>query len=281
MIKRKNGAAALGAALIIMMSLVGVTVLMSCGNEKTSSGGEPLVVAMELQFPPFEMTSAEGKPTGISVEMAKALGDALGRPVKIENTAWVGLIPSLQTGKADLIISSMSITEERKKVVDFSDPYAFSGLTLLIHGESSVKSYRDLSQPGVVTAVKTGTTGALWAQDNLPSDQVRIYDEVAACALEVSQGKADAFIYDPLTTFSLQQKFTGSTRVNLENLPGTVGGWGVALKKGREDLRQGVNNFIADFRENGGFKRLEKKYLTELAAEFERADLPSFFEEGK
>ena len=247
------------------------------GSESSDAEGEPLVVAMELQFPPFEMAEADGTPTGISVDTAYALGEYLGRPVTIENTAWTGLIPAIQSGKADVVISSMSITDEREKVVDFSIPYAASGLTLLINKDSAVKNYGDLSGKDVVLAVKSGTTGAIWAQENVPSANIQIFDEVAACALEVSQGKADAFIYDGLTTFELQKKFPDSTRVNLENLPGTLGGWGMAMKEGNTELKGQVDAFILDFRKKGGFENLEKKYLAEMKRVFDEEGLPSFF----
>ncbi len=257
----------------VLIALISALMISSCSGKEEKM----LVVAMELQFPPFEMAEADGTPTGISVDTAYALGEYLGRPVKIENTSWTGLIPAVQSGKADLIISSMSITEERAKVVDFSIPYAASGLTLLINKDSKVAGYKDLFSEGVTVAVKSGTIGAIWAQDYLPSDSIHIFDEVAACALEVSQGKADAFIYDGLTTFSLHKKFPDSTRVNLENLPGTSGDWGMAMKKGSH-LKKDVDAFITQFRNKGGFEELERKYLTEMKQVFDEEGLPSFFD---
>ncbi|MDC7219936.1 MAG: transporter substrate-binding domain-containing protein [Spirochaetales bacterium] len=260
----------------VILLILGGLLLFGC-QKKAETAVEPLIVAMELQFPPFEMAEADGTPTGISVDTAYALGEYLGRPVVIENTAWTGLIPSIQSGKADIILSSMSITEERAKVVDFSVPYAASGVTLLINTDSAVKGYEDLSADGVKVAVKSGTIGAIWAQENLPAQNIQIFDEVAACALEVSQGKVDAFIYDGLTTFELQKKFPETTFVNLENLPGTLGGWAVAMKKGNTELKADIDAFIVEFREDGGFEELEKKYLGEIKSVFDEAGLPSFF----
>ena len=82
---------------------------------------------MELAYPPFEMRDAEGAPAGVSVELARELGRALGRSVEIENIAFDGLIASLKTGKIDLIISSMTSTEQRAKSIDFSEPYLKRG----------------------------------------------------------------------------------------------------------------------------------------------------------
>ncbi|MBN2050375.1 MAG: transporter substrate-binding domain-containing protein [Spirochaetales bacterium] len=247
-------------------------------KEEVEEAAAPLVVAMELQFPPFEMSNEQGEPTGISVEMAKALGEYLGRPVVIENTAWTGLIPSLQTGKADLIISSMTITEERQKVIDFSDPYIKSGLTLLIAKDSPVQGFDDLNAPGRVVAVKSGTTGALIAQEKLKQAEVRFFDEVAACVLEVAQGKADAFIYDALTVYENHKKNREATRVNLEDIPGTAGYWGVGVKKGNEALLKSVNEFIAAFRDEGGFDRIAEKYLKDLKEVFDQEGVPFFFD---
>ena len=82
-----------------------------------------LIVGMELAYPPFEMTDPQGHPAGVSVDLANALGKYLGRDVEIQNIPFDGLIPSLQTRKIDLIISSMTATAERAKTIDFSDPY--------------------------------------------------------------------------------------------------------------------------------------------------------------
>ena len=81
---------------------------------------KPLVVGMELAYPPFEMTDTSGKPAGVSVDLANELGKRLGRPVVIRNTSFDGLIPALKTGQVDLVISSMTATAERAKSIDFS-----------------------------------------------------------------------------------------------------------------------------------------------------------------
>jgi polar amino acid transport system substrate-binding protein len=118
---------------------------------------DELVVGMELAYPPFETTDENGDPSGISVEMAYALGEYLGRPVRIENMAFSGLIPALSTGKIDLILSSMTITEERAQTVNFSDPYAKAQLSLLVYKDSPVQSFDDLKAEGRKLAVCAGT----------------------------------------------------------------------------------------------------------------------------
>lgn len=260
--------------------LLGILFLLffSCSGKAREEGPRPLVVAMELQYPPFEMSTTEGEPAGISVEIARALGEYLERPVVIENTAWTGLIPSLQTGKADLILSSMTITEERSQVVDFSDPYIRAGLSLLLGKDSPAGSFADLNAPGRVVAVKSGTIGANLAADQLPLAEVRIFEEVATCVLEVVQGKADAFIYDPLTVYENHRRFPEATRLNLASIPGSEGYWGMAVKRGNRELLQQVNRFIEEYRKSGGFDRTAEPFLGELMVLFEEHDIPFFFD---
>src|SRR5581483_4289385 len=120
---------------------------------------EQLIVGMELAYPPFEMTDEHGQPTGVSVDLAKALGKYLHRDVEIQNVAFDGLIPSLQTRKIDLIISSMTVTAERARSIAFSGPYLKTGLCLLVGKSSPIQSIADADQAGRVLAVKRGTTG--------------------------------------------------------------------------------------------------------------------------
>ncbi|NCA98905.1 MAG: transporter substrate-binding domain-containing protein [Clostridia bacterium] len=237
-----------------------------------------LVVGMELAYPPFETTDSSNKPTGISVDLAKALGEKLGREVVIENIAWSGLIPALETGKIDLVISSMTITEERQKTIDFSDPYAMSNLALLIGIDSPVQSYSDLAQPGRVLAVKKGSTGHVYAEKNLPADNYRVFDKESACILEVVQGKADAFTYDQLTIFRNWQDNEDKTRVNLASYQEKPEYWGIGLKKGNDKLKADVNAFIAEFQSAGGFDKLAETYLTEEQKTFADLGIPFFFD---
>ncbi|MGI9256004.1 MAG: transporter substrate-binding domain-containing protein [Salinispira sp.] len=260
--------------LIITLSLVVLLPLAAGGNSESDT----LVVAMELQYPPFETTDTAGNPTGISVDMAQALGEYLDKDVEIRNTAWVGLIPSLQSGEADIVISSMTITEERAQTVDFSIPYAQSGLTLLIAEDSPAQSFSDLNSDGIVIAVKSGTTGAIVAQNDLPNAEIRQLEEVAACILEVAQGKADAFIYDALTVYESHQNHKDTTRINIANIPNTAGYWGAAVKKDNAELLNQVNAFIREYRANGGFSALGEKYLSGIKSVFDSDGIPFFFD---
>ena len=230
--------------------------------------GKPLIVGMELAYPPFEMTDTSGKPTGVSVDLATDLAKSLGRPVVIQNTAFDGLIPALKTGKVDLVISSMTATAERAQSIDFSEPYISTGLSLLLKKDSTAKGIADLDREGVKVAVKKGTTGHIFATNNLKKAQVLVLDKESAAVLEVSQGKADAFIYDQMSVYQNWQRNKETTQAILE--PFQKESWAVGIRKGNDELKTQVNRFIKDYREKGGFEQLGERYLKEMRDEFKR-----------
>lgn len=148
-------------SLLFLTALAAAAAIMTgCSGKESSSeaGGdsqeqEVLTVAMELAYPPFETKDEQGNPSGVSVDFMKDFGEYIGKEIRIENISFDGLIPSLQTGKADMVMSSMTITEERKETVDFSEPYANALLAVLTNKDSQITSVDDLNQEGKKVAV--------------------------------------------------------------------------------------------------------------------------------
>lgn len=257
-----------------LLLLAFIALITSASLVPAAETAKPLIVGMELAYPPFEMTDTSGKPTGVSVDLATDLAKSLGRPVVIQNTAFDGLIPALKTGKVDLVISSMTATAERAQSIDFSDPYLSTGLCLLLKKDSAAKGIADLDKAGVKVAVKKGTTGHLYATANLKNAEVLVLDKESAAVLEVSQGKADAFIYDQMSTYQNWQRNKATTRAVLE--PFQKESWAVGIAKGNGELKGKVNAFIKDYRAKGGFEQLGDRYLKEMKDEFKRLGYPFF-----
>jgi len=260
--------------LLIGVMLTGLLSMTGCTSSETL---EEITVAMELAYPPFEMKDDAGNPAGISVDFAKAFGVYIGKEVIIQNTAWDGLIPSLQTGKVDFVISSMTIRDDRKEQVDFSDPYANALLAILANKNSEIKTIDDLSQAGKKVAVKTGSTGFLYAQDNLKNAEIISLPDESACITEVTQGKADGFLYDQLTIYRNNQENPDTTTaifIPFQN----VEYWGVAVQKGNTELLNQLNEFIAKFTAEGGFDELSQKYLSEEKEAFDTLGFKWFFD---
>lgn len=256
--------------IILLLTIIFNTVASHLGAQP-----QTLKVGMELSYPPFEMTDAQGKPSGVSVDLARALGTHLGQPVQIENMGFDGLIPALKTQKIDVIISSLTVTPERAKSVDFSTPYLTTGLALLLPHRSTVQAVLELNQTGRTVAVKKGTTGHLYARQHLPAAQLLVLDKESSCVLEVVQGKADAFIYDQLSIYRHWQEHEAATRPLLSAFQKE--GWAMAVRKGNTALLTQIETFLTNFRARGGFDQLAQTYLTAEKAAFGKLGIPFVF----
>jgi len=169
----------------------------------------------------------------------------------------------------------MTATPERAQSIDFSAPYLKTGLCLLVGAKTNIQSIADCDRSGQSIAVVRGTTGHLYAVQHLKAARVLVLDQPAACALEVAQGKAEAFIFDQMTTLKNWQKNPETTRALLT--PFQEETWAVGLRKGNDDLRLKVNAFIDAFRKEGGFEKLGDKWLPEQKAEFKKRGIPFLF----
>lgn len=256
----------------LFLRIVAGVMLLVC---RGASAAPPLRVGMELSYPPFEMTDRDGRPAGVSVRLAEALGKHLGREVAIENIAFDGLIPALKTGRIDCIISSMTATPEREKAIAFSEPYLRTGLALLVASKSPVASAADLDAAGRVVAVKKGTTGHQWAVRSLQRARLLVLDKESAAVLEVAQGKADAFIYDALSIYRHHARHPDTTRSLLQ--PFREETWAVGLKRGDDGLKRQVDEFLTAFRKDGGFDRLGDEFLADEKAAFAAQGIPFVF----
>jgi polar amino acid transport system substrate-binding protein len=230
---------------------------------------------MELNYPPFEMIDPQGRPVGISVDMAYELGKFLEKEVQTQNIPFDGLIPALKTGKIDLIISSMTETPERAQSIDFSEPYLRTGLCLLVNKSAPIDSIEQADQPSFSVAVKQGTTGQAYARQHLRRARILVLEKEDACVLEVVQNKAQAFIYDQMSIFKHWQQHQDSTKAVLK--PFQEEQWAVGVRGDDQALKAQVNAFLVVFKKEGGFEKLGDKYLKEQKEQFRKLGIPFYF----
>ena len=203
--------------------------------------------------------------------------DEYGYDLVIENTAFDGLIPALQTGKADAVMSSITITDEREAEVDFTDPYAVAQLAILSNAQSGIGSIDDLNQADKTVAVKTGSTGDVYATTHLTNAQiVRLADE-SACVTEVVQGRADGFLYDQLTIYRNNQANLDTTTAVFIPFQDPEY-WGIAVQSGDDELRTQFNEFIAQCKQDGTFDELTQEFLADEKAAFDDLGFRWFFD---
>jgi polar amino acid transport system substrate-binding protein len=247
-----------------LLMVLMVVFLAAC----TPREDEVLRVGMDLRFPPFE-TEVDGEPVGISVDVALALGEYLGRPVEIINTNFASLIPSLNSGEIDIIIASMSNTPERAEAINFSSTYFYFKIPSLVNrqfaeanGITENSTTDDLLALGRAGANFTGITGQI--SSSIPESlglPVEIATNLEAAILNVVQGQADVLI---MSTFPV-------TRGHLANPEDTIIVWspwvsspiGMGVRQGEDELLAQANEFIATMNQPGGlYDELRTKWST-------------------
>ena len=235
-----------------------------------------LIIGTDATYPPFEFVDETGQITGVDVAVGREIGKALGREVEFRNINFDGLITALRTGSIDLVISAMTATPERRKAIDFSEPYVKTGLAVLAAKGSPIQSAADLKTPGRKIVVRLGTTGESWARANLKEAKIISLDADVSCVMEVVNANVDAWIYDQLSIMNYHTKYAEKTRALLAPLHEEV--WAVGLKQGHDDLKTQVNTVLSRMRSDGTFSQLAERYMAKEKAMMTAQGLPFVFE---
>jgi len=214
-------------------------------------------------YRPFEyLDDKTSKMVGYDIDVAEAIAKKIGVPLEIKEMQFTSLIPTLQIDQADLVIAAMYITDERKAVVDFADPYMDTGMVLVTRAnDAAIKSTKDLD--GKVVGVKAGATSEKVAQDLKDKGQATItiksYKETVDYLLDLEAGRTDASINDLLNQLEYNKTHPN---VKIVGDPFTKSSLGIAVKKGDKELLDLVNSVLKDMTQNGEKDNLYKKWLT-------------------
>jgi len=230
--------------------------------ESILKNGE-LRVGFEAGYMPFEMTNKKGQFVGFDIDMAKEMAKAMGVKFVPVNTAWDGIIPSLITNKFDIIMSGMTVTQERNLKINFADPYIIVGQTILLNQKHAgkVTSYKDLNNSEFIVTSKLGTTGEQAVKRLIPKCTYKSFETEPEAALEVVNGKADAFVYDlPYCVVFMAQQ--GAGKLVFLDKPFTFEPLAWAIKKGDPDFMNWLNNFLSQIRNDGRYDRIYNKWIT-------------------
>ena len=222
-----------------------------------------LRVGFESGYVPFEMTNKKGEFIGFDMDYARRLAKSMGVKFVPVNTAWDGIIPALVTGKFDIIMGGMTITQERNLKINFAEPYIVVGQTILLNKkhENEVKSYKDLNNPKYILTSRMGTTGEQAIKKYIPKATYKGFESEAEAGLEVINGKADALVYDlPFCGFLYDS--LGKDKTVFLSEPFTYEPLAWAINKGDPDFLNYLNNFLRQSRGDGFYERMYKKWIT-------------------
>ena len=222
------------------------------------ASAQELIVGANVGNVPYEFQDETGEIVGFEVDLVKEVGKRLGREVKFENVPFNGLFAAVQSGRIDMAVSSITITQKRLEDVSFAQPYFDSDLVLAVLGTSGYKGLADMS--GKAVAVETGATSDIWAVENREKynfGDIRRYEGLGPAVLDLGNGRIDGYISDvPALSFYIRDKpeFT-----IVERIP-TGEQYSIMFDKD-SPLAAEVNDILTDLKNDGFFTEIHKRWF--------------------
>ncbi|MDY0221638.1 MAG: transporter substrate-binding domain-containing protein [Desulfobacterium sp.] len=247
-----------------MKKFFGLLLMAGVFLTTVAHAGDAIVVGTSADYPPYEYTDAAGDFVGFDMDLIRAIGEKIGKKVKIVDMGFDTLIAGLQNGKIDVVIAAMQASDERKKMVDFSNVYHEIKDAILVKADSDIEinSIHDISQYKV--ASQTGTIQEKWIQENLvkkgklAAKDYFSYERVDNAAMDIKAGRVDVLhiIADP--ALSLAEK--NNLKIALITTEAVSAGQSLAVTKGNTELLTLINRAIEELKAEGILQELMDKY---------------------
>ena len=239
----------------LLLALVAVSLL--CGQ---AMAAEKFVVATDCTWPPMEMLDANKQPEGFDVDFIKAVAKAAGFEVDVRNIAWDGIFGGVATGQYDIVASATTITEERQKQFDFSDPYYEVAQAVVLPAGKSIKSLADLK--GKKVGGQIGTTGVFVIRKAGVTVDLKEYDDVGLAIQDMLGGRLDAVICDdPVALYYVNKKADTAGKLNISFKTEEKEYYGFTVRQGRKDLVEKLNKGIKEVKASGVEAQLLQKWM--------------------
>jgi ABC-type amino acid transport substrate-binding protein len=260
---RKNGRIALlvswaGVALGAIFLASAAVPAWAGMLDELKSGKKTLIVGTDATFPPFEQTSTSGEKSGFDLDLVNAIAEKIGiKELEFRQVPFGQLVPGLQANHIDLAASAIYITDERKKVVDFSEPYFTGGLSVMLKpGETGITKPEDLD--GKRISVQVGTKSVDYLKQRFPKAELVIAQTNDQMFQALPSGRADAVITGyPAARYYIKQH--GGAK--LADFLLTNEAYGYAVRKEDKDLLAALNDALAALQKDGTVKRLSEKWF--------------------
>ncbi len=255
--------------LTMIMSLAGCgstsssssTADSSASNTKASSDLKTvtdgtLTMGTNAYFPPYEYYEGDNI-VGIDAEIAQAVADKLGLTLKIEDMEFDSIITAVTTGKVDIGLAGMTVTENRKKNVNFSDSYATGVQAIIVKNDSPIKTADDLAKAGVI-GVQLGTTGDIYCKDDFGEDHVDEYNKGNDAVMALVSGKVDAVVIDnePAKSYVAANK-----DLKILDTEYVVEDYAAAISKDNDALKDAINKALSELKADGTLDKIISKYI--------------------
>lgn len=219
------------------------------------------VVGTDAAYAPFESQNEKGEIVGLTIDLVNAVADKAGIKVKFENTPWEGIFNALQQGDRDMLASSITITDERKQTMDFTNPYFDAYQLIAVKATSKVAKFDDLKKLKV--GVQTGTTGdeAVTKLLGKNSTAIKRFESTPLALKELEAGGVDAVVADNGVVINYVTNNPGAKFKTVSDKAFAPEQYGFAVKKGNAELLEKLNKGLADIKADGSYDKIYAKYF--------------------
>ena len=269
------------AALVLSLAACGSTASSAASSEAVSSDAasseaasseaasetetaelstvEPgkLIMSTNAAFPPYEMTTDSGEFEGIDIETAQAIADKLGLELQIDDMDFDAALLSVQQGKADIVMAGVTVTDERKAVMDFSDSYAAGIQSIIVKEDSDIASVDDLA--GKKIGTQRGTTGYLYCSDDFGDENVVAYDDGLTAVQMLNNGQVDCVVIDNAPA---KEFIAANPGLKLLDTAYVEEDYAIGVGKGNTELKDAINTALEELKADGTLQAIVDKYIT-------------------
>ena len=222
-----------------------------------------LTMSTNASFPPYEMVADDGSFEGIDIEVAGAIAEKLGLELQVDDMGFDAALQAAQTGKSDMVMAGVTITEERQAVMDFSNSYANGVQVVIVKEDSPIQTVDDLANANMI-GCQMGTTGYIYCSDTVENggfgeDHVTPYDDGAAAVQALMNGQVDAVVIDNMPAQSYVAANPG-----LKILDGefTNEDYAIGVAKGNTALLDAINGALEELTADGTIQSIVDKYIS-------------------
>ena len=243
---------------LLLAAVLAIGLLAGCGSSSSSSSddSDKLIMATNANFPPYEYMDGD-EYLGIDVEIAQAIAEKLGMELEIQNVEFGSIIGGVQSGKFDMGMAGMTVTDERKESVNFSDTYATAIQVVIVKEDSDIQSIDDIGADTLI-GVQQDTTGHIYAEDDYGTEAVTAYKNGADAVQALITDKVNCVIIDsePAKNFVAANeglKILDSAYAEEE--------YAIAVNKDNEELLEQINNALTELTNDGTIDEIVGKYI--------------------
>ena len=216
-----------------------------------------LTMSTNAAFPPYEMTADDGSFEGIDIEVAGAIAEKLGLELQVDDMDFDAALLAAQTGKSDMVMAGVTVTEDRQTVMDFSNTYANGIQVVIVPEDSAIATIDDLQ--GKMIGVQRGTTGDSYCSDDFGEDNVIKYDNGLTAVQALNNGQVDAVVIDNAPA---QEVVEANPGLKIRDTEYANEEYAIGVAKGNTQLLDAINGALAELTEDGTIQAIVDKYIT-------------------